>query len=155
MLKINRKVEYGLVALKHMVTKQNGELTSVREICDVYNTPFDPVAHVMRLLNAEGLLKSEQGAHGGYRMVGDLEKISFADFIETIEGKLAWTDCQREKEENRCSLGERCNIVHPMGVFHKRLQELLRSISLADMLTDSSWLLGDPKKGSFPSAQVV
>ena len=39
MLKLNRKVEYGLVALKHMATKPEGALTSVREICDRFGTP--------------------------------------------------------------------------------------------------------------------
>lgn len=136
MLKVNRKVEYGLVALKHMFSKPKGQLTSVREICDHFGTPFDPVAHVMRILNAEGLVKSEQGARGGYRLRDNVLDVTFGDFIEIIEGHpLAFTECLRE-DECRCSLMERCNIVTPMQSLHERLRHFLGSIKLADLLAD-------------------
>ena len=102
MLKINRKVEYGLVALKHMASRPKGQLASAREICNAYKTPFDPLAHVLRILNANGIVKSEQGAHGGYRLIQDLENINLAEFIRMVDGELAWTDCSRG--EGRCNL---------------------------------------------------
>jgi Rrf2 family transcriptional regulator, nitric oxide-sensitive transcriptional repressor len=138
-LKVNRKVEYGLVALKHMLSKPKGELTSVREICDHFGTPFDPVAHVMRILNTEGLVKSEQGAHGGYRLQDRVLEVSFEDFIEIIEGHpLAFTDCLREDEDCRCTMMERCNILSPMHQMHGRLRNFLRSIKLSDLLIDGA-----------------
>ncbi|HEX9841567.1 MAG TPA: Rrf2 family transcriptional regulator [bacterium] len=139
MLKVNRKVEYGLVALKHMFGKPKGQLTSVREICDHFGTPFDPVAHVMRILNAEGLVKSEQGAHGGYRLQDNVLDITFGDFIEIIEGHpLAFTDCLREEEDCRCTMMERCNILAPMHRLHDRLRGFLRSIKLGDLLVEGA-----------------
>jgi Rrf2 family transcriptional regulator, nitric oxide-sensitive transcriptional repressor len=140
-LKVNRKVEYGLVALKHMAGKPKGQLTSVREICDHFGTPFDPVAHVMRILNAEGLVKSEQGAHGGYRLRDNVMDVTFEDFIEIIEGhQLAFTDCLREDDDCRCTLMERCNILSPMHQLHDRLRGFLRSIKLGDLLVEGTLL---------------
>lgn len=139
MLKVNRKVEYGLVALKHMFSKPIGQLTSVREICDHFGTPFDPVAHVMRILNAEGLVKSEQGAHGGYRLQDNVLSVTFGDFIEMIEGHpLAFTDCLRDEEDCRCTMMDRCNIVAPMHQLHDRLRGFLRSIKLGDLLVEDA-----------------
>lgn len=134
MLKVNRKVEYGLVALKHMQGKPRGNLTSVREICDAYKTPFDPLAHVLRILNAKGVLKSEQGAHGGYRLMESLDNISLAQFINMIEGQLAWTDCAKHDDECKCGLVDTCNILTPMHSFNQRLISFLGSISLAELL---------------------
>lgn len=136
MLKVNRKVEYGLVALKHMQVKPPGQLTSVREICDQYGTPFDPLAHVMRLLSTAGLVESTQGAHGGYRVIGDLTRYNVADFIELIDGQLALTECLKPEDECRCTLTERCNIVSPIQTFHNHLILFLRSISIHDLLQD-------------------
>ena len=133
MLKVNRKVEYGLVALKHMFGKPKGQLSTVREICEHYGTPFDPVAHVLRILNAEGVVRSEQGAHGGYRLEGDLNAISFAQFIQMIEGHLVFIDCMREDGAG-CGIQERCNIVSPMNTVNSRLVDFLQSISVAEML---------------------
>jgi Rrf2 family protein len=135
-LKVNRKVEYGLVALKHMLNKPKDQLTSVREICDHYGTPFDPVAHVLRILNAEGLVKSEQGAHGGYRLVENIRKVNLADFIEMIEGQVAFIDCLREENECRCGLTTRCNIISPMTNLSSRLMTFLRAVTLGDLLVD-------------------
>ena len=132
MLKVNRKVEYGLVALKHMAAKVPGQLTSVREICDQYGTPFDPVAHVLRTLNSRDVVKSEQGAHGGYRLVADLGAISFFQYIEMIEGNLALTDCLRE--ECTCAMHDRCNIVSPMRALNDRLITFLNSITLTELI---------------------
>ena len=115
-----------------------GQLTSVREICEQFGTPFDPVAHVMRILNAGGLVQSEQGAHGGYRLQAHVLDVSFDDFISIIEGHpLAFTECLRE-EDCRCSMMERCNILTPMHALHDRLRSFLSSIKLGDLLLDDA-----------------
>jgi Rrf2 family transcriptional regulator, nitric oxide-sensitive transcriptional repressor len=147
MLKVNRKVEYGLVALKHMQTKPAEQLTSVREICDLYGTPFDPVAHVLRLLSTVKLVESSQGAHGGYRLIGDLTRFNVAEFIELIDGQLALTECIKSEGDCRCAMMDRCNIVSPMHTFHNHLIGFLRGITVHDLLQDApSFSLVIPKK---------
>ncbi len=151
MLKVNRKVEYGLVALKHMMHKPKGQLTSVREICDHYGTPFDPVAHVLRILNTEGLVQSEQGAHGGYRLQESVNSTNLAQFIEMIEGQLAFTDCLRE-DDCRCTMMDRCNIITPMHTLNDRLLEFLRAVTLQELLSASPVLPPDELKKLSASA---
>lgn len=142
MLKLNRKVEYGLMALKHMQGKPTGELTSVREICATYGTPFDPLAHVLRTLNANGVLKSEQGAHGGYRLNENLQNISLAQFIEMVDGKMAWTDCAREPEDCKCGLQGTCNIISSMRGFGERLLAFFESVTVAELLQVNGGSMG-------------
>jgi len=137
MLKLNRKVEYGLVALKHMHAKPKNDLTSVREICEIYSTPFDPMAHVLRILNNEGILKSEQGAHGGYRLIGNLQNISLSQLIEVIDGDLHWTDCSKENN-NKCTIVDTCNIVGPMRLLNDKLIDFLGSITLWELIIENS-----------------
>jgi Rrf2 family protein len=147
MLKVNRKVEYGLVALKHLLAQPPQQLTSVRDICDQYGTPFDPLAHVMRQLSTARLVESEQGAHGGYRLTGDLTRYSVAEFIELIDGQLALTECMKSEDDCRCTLTDRCNIVSPMHTFHNHMLRFLRSISVFDLLKDEpAFSQGVPKK---------
>ena len=132
-LKVNRKIEYGLIALKHMQGKPKSHLSTVREICERYGTPFDPLAHVLRVLNNKGVLQSEQGAHGGYRIAANLDMLSFADLIEMIEGQLAFTDCIKLGDCG-CTMVERCNIVSPMHLVHERMLKFLRTISVAELV---------------------
>jgi Rrf2 family protein len=158
-LKVNRKVEYGLIALKHMQGKPKPHLSTVREICERYGAPFDPLAHVLRILNTKGVLQSEQGAHGGYRIAANLEALSFADLIEMIEGQLAFTDCIKLGECG-CTMVERCNILSPMHIVHQRLLKFLRTISVAELVQpEANWAkqleaLGRMPEGHQPAASV-
>ena len=66
MLKINKKVEYALIALKLMLEKEQGELTTAREVSDKFHTPFDTTAKVMQMMNSARMLESVKGVKGGY-----------------------------------------------------------------------------------------
>ena len=44
MHKVNRKIEYALMALKFMSGKMPGQLTQVKEICEKTGSPFDATA---------------------------------------------------------------------------------------------------------------
>lgn len=146
MLKVNRKVEYGLIALRHMHGKPRENITSVREICNLYGIPFDALAHVLSILNAKGILKSEQGTHGGYRLLENLKNINLAEFIGMIEGQLAWIECARDEAECKCGLMESCNIIGPMHDFNRRLIMFLKSITLDELLQLNSDLINISRK---------
>ena len=60
MFKINRKIEYALIALKHMSAKSPGQLTSAKEVCDIYSTPFDPTSRVLQIMTQHEVLHAEQ-----------------------------------------------------------------------------------------------
>ncbi|MDH4121184.1 MAG: Rrf2 family transcriptional regulator [Deltaproteobacteria bacterium] len=137
MLKINRQVEYGLVAIKYMRGKPPAELTTVREICQKFGTPFDPVANVMRTLNAKGVIRSEQGSQGGYRLAGDLSQIHLGEFIAMVDGDLAFVDCLRNPNR-RCKLTESCNIVAPLTFVDREIQRLLMGISVEKLVDPST-----------------
>jgi DNA-binding IscR family transcriptional regulator len=63
-----------------------------------------------------------------------LNNVSLAEFIEMIEGRLAWTDCSRGQTDCKCDMLDSCNIIEPMHQFNRRLIEFLKSITLADLL---------------------
>ena len=66
MNKMNKKMEYALMALKHISLKQGAQLTSAKEIADLMHIPFEVIARVLQALSSRGLLKAEYGASGGY-----------------------------------------------------------------------------------------
>lgn len=165
MNKINRKVEYALVALKHMSHKRPGELSTVKEICQLYTCPFDATSRVMQSLAQKQILKSEQGAYGGYQIMRDLRKVSLYDLIEVTVGPIEIAKCMSsEKGSERqdrnpqdavshehkgmveakkssdepvggCDMSAQCNITLPVRLLNDKLIQFYRSINIWDLLT--------------------
>lgn len=134
MNKMNRKVEYALMALKVMSNKGQGELTTAKEVALATGCPFDATARVMQQMSSQGLLKSEQGAHGGYQIMRDLSKVSVQDLTEMIIGPTHLVKCLHEEDEGSCELVDKCNMQSPLTELNRKIKEFYRSVSLKDVL---------------------
>ncbi len=132
MLKISKKVEYALIALKFISCKKENELTSAREICEKFDTPFDTTAKVMQLMNNHGVLNSIQGVKGGYALSKDLSKISYIQLTKIIEGKSSLLGCEGKAN---CSRKKSCNIMGPIQELNNKLTKYLDKISLEELLS--------------------
>lgn len=133
MFKINRKIEYALMALKHMSAKSPGQLTSAKEICTQYNTPFDPTSRVLQIMTNKGILIAEQGARGGYQIVKDLNNVSILDLSQMIVGPIQIANCFHD-QTSTCDISCSCNIIAPMLNLNEQLKELFSTTSVAQLL---------------------
>ena len=130
--RMHRKVEYALMALKHMSSKNPGELTTAKEVVAVTKGPFDAVARVMQKMAQRGLLKSEHGVYGGYVIVKDLGRVTLYELMEDLTGPMEVVKCLGTSHD--CDLTVTCNIQSPVAQFNRKLGEFYRSISLAELL---------------------
>ncbi len=138
MLKINKKVEYALMALKYISDKEETRLVSAREICDEFQTPFDTTAKVMQVMNNHGVLKSVKGIKGGYSLLRPLEKISYMELVQMIEGKdELGKACFSVK--GKCELFEKCNIVTPVEQLNQKLNSYLMTLTLNELLNGTKF----------------
>jgi Rrf2 family transcriptional regulator, nitric oxide-sensitive transcriptional repressor len=133
MNRLNRKVEYALMGLKIMAHKRQGELTSAKEIVDTTGSPFDATARVLQQMAQKGILRSEQGAHGGYIVIRDLARVSLYELMEIIMGPMAVAKCV-SGEDGDCDLKARCNIVSPVSVLNRKVVEFYQGLSVAELL---------------------
>jgi Rrf2 family protein len=150
MLKINKKVEYALMALKFMADKTNFQiegsngLTSAREVCDEFKTPFDTTAKVMQMMNNQDILKSVKGIKGGYSLSKSLNDITYMELVRVIEGR---DEIGRVCVSHRgtCELFLKCNIATPVELLNKKLNSFLETLTLAELLqgTEFNHSLGD------------
>lgn len=134
MNRIHRKVEYALIALKHMRAKAQGERTTVKEIAGHYGCPTDVTARVLQALANHGVLLSEQGAHGGYMIAKDLSRVTFYELLEMTLGPLGVAKCLHESDESSCDLRQTCNIVSPIQLLNRKLMDFYRSLTVADLI---------------------
>lgn len=132
MLKLTRKADYGLISLKHMAMK-NGS-ASAREIADTYGIPLPLLAKVLQKLAKAGFVQSEHGAAGGYRLRRGARDMTVLEVISSIDGPIFLTSCFTHGLE--CGVAERCNVREPLRKVHDGIQQLLQSMTIADMCKD-------------------
>ncbi len=132
MLRLTKKTEYGIIALKHMLNQPGGTVTRSKEIAERYHIPSEIMAKILQELARKGMIRSNQGAKGGYVLARDGNKITLSDIIETLEGPLGIVDCMAEADCD-CVQLQHCNISDPFRVIQEQLKLFLSGISLADL----------------------
>ena len=137
MLKLTKKADYGLIALKHLAVNASHGVASAKEIAECYHIPLPLLAKVLQKLNKSGLLRSEQGTNGGYRLGRDPHEISTLDAIRTIDGPIILTHCFTEHGEG-CSQSDKCTVREPLRKVHEGILNLLGGISIWDLAQDES-----------------
>jgi Rrf2 family protein len=134
MFKINRKIEYALIALKHMNAKNPVHLTSAKEVCDIYHTPFDPTSRVLQVMTQHGILHAEQGAKGGYRIIRNLSQFSIRELSDMIIGPIEIANCFHGENFCECTISPTCRIIAPMLNLNENIKKLFDTIMVGDLI---------------------
>ena len=136
MLRLSKKADYALIAMKHLAQKTSGApSTSAREIAEQYDIPIELMAKVLQRLVRTGLLVSTQGTRGGYTLGRPAATISVADVIQAIDGPVTVTACSTQK--NDCEQYGKCSIRDPLWQIRERIVSALGTVTLAEMASDN------------------
>lgn len=135
MLRLSKKADYALMAMKHLATRPAGTASaSAREIAEQYDIPIELMAKVLQRLARHGLVTSLQGTRGGYRLARATAQISVADIIQAIDGPLTVTACSTEAEN--CGQYAKCNVRDPLWRIKDRIMAALTTCTLDEIAAD-------------------
>ncbi|MBI4876628.1 MAG: Rrf2 family transcriptional regulator [Acidobacteria bacterium] len=134
MLKLTKKADYGLIALKHLAT--GSASVSAKDIADCYGMPLPLLSKILQKLARSGFLRSEHGASGGYRLARDAREISALEVIRAIDGPIILTSCFAGATV--CGQSGKCTVREPLRRVHKGILQLLAGITISDMAQDDS-----------------
>jgi len=133
MLRINKKVEYGVMALLHLGTLPES-VASVREISELSGISETLLSKVMQRLKAAGFVDSVHGNQGGYRLTKDLANISLLEVAQWLSGPVSVAECLQPGSDT-CPVKQACTLVSPMNVLNQKIIRVLKETSL-DSLTE-------------------
>lgn len=141
MLKLTKKADYGLIALKHLAV--NGpQSASAKEIAEAYGIPLPLLSKILQKLAKNGFLQSEHGTNGGYRLARDPREITALEVIRSIDGPIVLTACFTE--HGMCSHTDKCSVREPLRKVHEGILRLLSNISISDMSHEESKCADQP-----------
>ena len=131
MLRLSKKADYALIAMKHLAMRPDAASASAREIAEQYDIPVELMAKVLQRLARRGLLTSHQGTRGGYRLARPSAVISVADIIQAIDGPVTVTACSTEAEN--CDQYDKCSVRDPLWRIKDRILSALATCSLQEI----------------------
>jgi len=130
MLKLTRKVEYALIALRYMQGKSIDAISSTKEIANQYNIPLEILAKTLQHMAKENIIEAINGPRGGYRIKAKLNKINLVEFFEKVEGPLGLSDCFYD---TNCMQIKFCNIRTPIQRINNNMINMFRNMSVQDV----------------------
>ena len=145
MLKLTKKADYGLMAMRHLAEHADKGACSAKDVADSYGIPQEALAKILQRLAKAGLLHSQHGINGGYTLARAPETISAFEVIRAIDGPLFITSCVTVRGE--CDQTDRCNIREPLRKVNSSIEEVLRRIKISEM-KDSSEEAIEPRRVS-------
>jgi len=134
MMKLTKRADYGLIALKHLALNGRVGSVSAKDIADCYGIPLPLLAKVLQKLARHGFLRSHHGTNGGYLLARDPGSITALEVIRLIDGPVLLTSCVTPRGE--CFHTERCNVREPLRRVHDSIQHLLNSITITELAKD-------------------
>ena len=149
MLRLTKKADYGLMALKYLAEQAAGSRNpdlqtaadlsiasaphpaSAKEIADAYHIPPQLLAKILQTLARAGLLISHAGTNGGYALARPAAEVSAFEVIRAIDGPLFITSCITI--HGTCDLDSHCTIKEPLRKVNDSIKDLLSAIHISDL----------------------
>jgi FeS assembly SUF system regulator len=137
MLRLSKLTDYAVVVLVRLSQGEGGAGTAEAVqtspgIAAGTGIPEPTVAKVLKLLAGAGLVTSQRGARGGYRLTRSLHAIPVTDVIAAIDGPIALTACV-EGAATQCESSRLCPVAGRWDKVNAAIQSALAAITLADM----------------------
>jgi Rrf2 family protein len=129
-LRISRKIDYGLRAMIYLASIPVDAVVPFREIARRMEVPEDFLAKILKQLVDEGLVRSSRGPRGGYALARPATEISFLAVIEAVEGPIALNLCL---DDEGCVRESSCTMSSVWREGQEKMLEVYRQAKLSDI----------------------
>lgn len=131
MLQVSRKVDYALRASVYLAGCDPARMVSFREISESQEVPREFLAKILRMLVTTGIVESQRGANGGYRLSRPANEISFLDVIEAADGPIALNECC--EHGIGCARAPLCSMEAVWSRAQVAMKDVFSSVRLSDL----------------------
>jgi len=128
MLKLTKKADYGLIAMRHLAQHSERGACSAKDLASIYGMPQEALAKILQRLARAELLESQFGVNGGYTLARDPRTITALEVIRAIDGPLFMTSCSTPVRG--CGQSERCTIREPLRKVSRSIEKVLKRLTI-------------------------
>jgi Rrf2 family protein len=132
MLKLSKKIDYGLMAISHIAYRGEDRAVNARHIAEEYNIPTELLAKILQRLAREGMITSQNGPKGGYILSRRPSEITVGQVIKAIEGPITITECYKD-EAMGCEQYDWCTVRSPIRKIQDTISYLLDHMTIEEI----------------------
>ena len=130
MLRLSKLADYAVVVLARLAS--GDAVQTSPNIAGATGLPEPTVAKVLKGLASGGLVVSQRGARGGYRLLRPLEDVNVADVVAAIDGPVHVTACV-DGSPSSCQ-AQQCCCRGGWDQVNHAVMQALGTISIADIV---------------------
>lgn len=130
MLKLGKLADYATALMTALATHAD-RVQTTPELAALAHITVPTAAKLLKALTRGGLVESQRGAHGGYRLSRNSERITVADIIKAVEGPIGVTECSTHG--GNCSIESSCSTRANWRLINRAIQQALEAVTLAQM----------------------
>jgi len=122
---------HAALALSLMSKLPNGEYAGASNIAREIGAPQNYLGKLLKLLAQEGLLESQKGFGGGFRLARPAGKITLYDVVEPVDHVSRWGGCFLGG--GKCDDAAPCAVHHRWKSVRETYLDFLRETTIADL----------------------
>lgn len=132
-MQLKKYTDYGLRILMYLASRNDEKLTTIREICDVFDLSANHVNKVVHHLGQLELITTKRGKNGGFSLSKSPDEIHLDYVIRQLEGDEPWIDCH----SSYCVAVPACKLRGLILHGKEQFYQYLHDYTVADLMTGS------------------
>ena len=142
-MKISTKGRYALRLLVDLAGHDRHEYVALKEIAENQSISKKYLEQIVPILTHGGILSTNRGYQGGYRLSRDPSKITCGEVLRLTEGSLAPIAClENGIENNDCERKIDCMTLPVWAGLYEVINKYLDGITVQDIIDQSNALGG-------------
>jgi Rrf2 family protein len=137
-MKLSKKGEYALRSLINLgiAAEMKRKLVQASEMAESEQMPVKFLEQILQALKEAGLVESQRGKFGGYRLAKPAKKIFIGEVVRLIDGPLAPIGCVSQTAYEPCSCPDEvhCGLRMLMVDVRNAIAGILDRYTLADVV---------------------
>lgn len=131
MLRFTKQVDYALMAMQYIGAHEADGAVGVRRIADGLGIPAEQLAKVLQRLARRGLVTSQAGPRGGYRLAQAPAAVSVGAVVRAVDGPIGIVQCLDHRSV--CPQTARCTLRRPARRIQSAVAAVLDTMTLAEL----------------------
>lgn len=139
-MQLKKYTDYALRVLIFAGMKSNGELTSIKEISEIFSISENHLGKIVFELNKQGLIETIRGRYGGIRLAKNPEDINVGEIVRRLEQDFDLLECFNH-QSNHCIISPACRLKHALHEALEAFFHVLDQYTLKDLIVNDNELL--------------